>query len=176
MQIPSSGLATDGHLDLLSSNSLHLQEHGHISLVWTFQPSSFLIFVFASTSIAGIRHVCQFWACFLERSSSSRSGRFVLSSRTWPRTQGMNPKPSARHGSIVLHQIFASVNSSSKKLEICLVSGHVFRRSVSHHAKTSRMVLNLPHVPVTFSKNKTHKDSASFGLIKEFRAPGGDPL
>ena len=93
-------------LDLLSSNTLHLQEHGHISLLWTFQPSSFLIFVFASTSIAAIRHVCQFWACFLELPSSSRSGRSFLSARTWPRTQGMNPKPSCRHGSIVLHQIF----------------------------------------------------------------------
>ena len=60
------------HLDLLSSNTLHLQEHGHISLVWTFQPSSFLFYVFASTSIAAIRHVCQFWACFLERPSRSR--------------------------------------------------------------------------------------------------------
>ena len=48
------------HLDLLSSNTLHLQEHGHISLVWTFTPSSFLIFAFASTSIAAIRHVCQY--------------------------------------------------------------------------------------------------------------------
>ena len=38
------------------------------------------------------------------------------------------------------------------------------------------MVLNLPLVPVSFSRNRVQKDSASFGLIKEFRAPDGDPL
>ena len=46
----------------------------------------------------------------------------------------------------------------------------VFHGAVSHHAKKSRMVLNVRHVPLSFSKNRVHTDSASFGLIKSFLA------
>ena len=40
-EVPSSGLAADGLLDLLASSILHLQERSHLSSVWTFQLSSF---------------------------------------------------------------------------------------------------------------------------------------
>ena len=55
-------------------------------------------------------------------------------------------------------------------LEICLVCVPVFHCPDSLHTKTSRMVLDLPHVPVRFSRNGVHKDSTSVGLIKEFFA------
>ena len=56
MTLPSSGLATDGLLDLVSSSVPLLQERSRLTWVRTFQLKVNLTLVFASTSIGAIRH------------------------------------------------------------------------------------------------------------------------
>ena len=108
-------------------------------------------------------------ACFLHQPSCSRSCTSELSSRTWP-TRGNDPRTHGlgKYPLCCTRLFFASVNSS--RWEICLVNVQVFHCSVSHHAKISRMVLDLLHMSVSFIRNRVHKDSPSFGLIKEFLA------
>ena len=51
-----------------------------------------LIFVFASTSIGAIRHLCLHWTCFLNQSSGCRSGRSELTLMSAARnTSGRSP-------------------------------------------------------------------------------------
>ena len=85
------------------------------------------------------------------------------------RTGSNDPtKPLSQQVSIVLHRIvFRICQLVQQLLDINLANDHVFHRWVLHHAKISCMVLNLPHVPVSLSRNCAHKDSTFFGLIKE---------
>ena len=144
-----------------------------LSMVRTALPIKlFLIFVFASTSIAAIRRLCLHWACFLNWPSGSKSGRSELSSRTWQGTRKDDPSTHCLGKCpVCCTKLFRRIRQLIQQLlDICLVNVQVFPRSVSHRAETSRMVPDLPHVPMSFSKNKVHKDSTSFGLVKEFLA------
>ena len=74
---------------------------------------------------------------------------------------------------IALHKIvfLASVNSSSncwRKSASSLSMFSIVR--LAHHTKISCMVLNLPHVPVSISRNRVHQNSSCFGLVKELPA------
>ena len=51
-----------------------------------------------------------------------------------------------------------------QQLEICLANVHVFHCTVTRDAKLSRLVLNLPHVPMSISKTWVHRDSLVLGL------------
>ena len=74
--------------------------------------------------------------------------------------------------STVLHKVFfffATVDSSSN----CWTStcqSPALPSFASPSCEDLSHGSHLAHVPVSFSKNKVHKDSASFGLIKEFFA------
>ena len=133
--------------------------------------SPVLIFVFASTSIAAIRHFCLNWACFLNWPSGSRSGESALSSRTWRGTRGDDPETHSlgKYPSFLLKIVFRTSQLIQQHLEICIVNVQVFHCSV-HHAKISSMVLDLLHVPVSYSRNWVHKNSTSSGLVKAFLA------
>ena len=66
---------------------------------------------------------------FLNWPSSSRNGRSVLSSRTWPGTRGADPITHrlAKYPLCCERLFVASVNSSNYCLDICLVNVHLPR-------------------------------------------------
>ena len=69
----------------------------------------------------------------------------------------------------LLKIVFRTSQLIQQHLEICIVNVQVFHCSV-HHAKISSMVLDLLHVPVSFSRNWVHKNSTSSGFVKAFLA------
>ena len=93
---------------------------------------------------------------FPEPALSSRSGRSQLSSRM---SRGDDPKTRCLAR---IHCVAQDCFSHQHLLGTCFVNVQVFLRSVSHHAKISRMVLDMLHVTV---RSRFHKNSSSFGLI-----------
>ena len=70
----------------------------------------------------------------------------------------------------MIQEPVVSASIVQQLLGIGFVNVQVYHCSVSHHAKRPRVVLNLLHVPASFSRNRVHEDSPSFGLIGEILA------
>ena len=139
-------------LTLLSSGTLHLQEREPHLIGLDLAIQLFLMFALASTSIAAIRHLSVLGLF----PSCSNSARSVIVSKK----RGLEPAVLIRNPSLGKYPLcctrlfFASVKSSSNCWKSASSMSRSFHRSVFHHAKISRMVLDLLRVPVSFSPQR----------------------
>ena len=148
MRVQSSGLATDGLLDLLTSSILHLQECSRLS-----GPSN--------QALSDLRVRFHLNAAILQFS--------VLG--LFPDLNCPHERGQEREGmiQIVLYKIvFRITQLIQDVLESCLVNIQVFHRAVFLHAKIPPMVLDLPQVLVSFSKNRVRTDTTSSSFIFNF--------
>ena len=107
----------------------------------------FLIFAFASVSMAAIRHL---W-----RVSAWHPGNQTEHPLSW-------------HVSIVLHQTVLCIRQLVKHcLEITLRHINVLNNPASHLSQIPGMVSHVSHLPMCFSRCWFHKYASSFCLVEE---------